>query len=73
MGIWDGTVGSGTLLADIQPNITSGQAVPGYVSAVITVAAGAKTYNIGVNPNSATVTTIEAAATRPAYILVEAI
>lgn len=75
MTIWDGTVGSGTQLARGQMNGqgTAGQSV-GIVMAVVTPAAGSKTYNIGLQTGSAShAANIEAAASFPAFILVETI
>lgn len=68
--IWDGTVGSGTQIG--QGNIASSLGL-GFVSAVVTPAAGAKTYNIGISNSGLNDTTVGAAATQPAYILVKAI
>lgn len=72
-GIWDGTVGSGTQLADSQ--IYAGattQGNPGICIAVVTPSAGSKTYNVGAYASTGNFT-VEAASTYPAFILVEAI
>lgn len=73
--IWDGTVGSGTQLAATGTNAqANGYAFPGICIAVVTPAAGSKTYNIGAQTsNAANVPTLEASSTAPAFILVEAI
>jgi hypothetical protein len=73
--IWDGTVGSGTQLARANGGYLSNtSAVVGIVMAVVTPAAGSKTYSIGLNTfNAGTSANIEAASTYPAFILVEAI
>ena len=72
--VWDGTVGSGTLLttAQFQSNSSSqtGQAL---ASAIVTPAAGSKTYNVGLQTYGAGTAGLEAAAGFPAYILVELI
>jgi hypothetical protein len=73
LGIWDGAVGGGTQLADSEPNLASGNASVAYCCAVVTPAAGTKTYNVGVNPGSTAAVTLEATSTAPAFILVEAI
>lgn len=72
--IWDGAVGTGTQLQQASPNGASGTAFPITMMWVSDTApaAGAKTYNIGINPSGAS-TTIESTATSPAFILVEAI
>jgi hypothetical protein len=73
LSIWDGTVGSGTQLAAGQAYIAANnlgeQAV---ASAIVTPAAGSKTYNVGLQTTAGTAST-EAASTYPAYILVELI
>jgi hypothetical protein len=71
--IWDGTVGSGTALASGYSTAHAANAqILGYASAIITPAAGSKTYNVGMFTNSGT-GTVQASATAPAYLLVEAI
>lgn len=68
--IWDGTVNSGTQLNQSNVN-TSGSY--GTVYAVVSPSAGSKTYNIGIANSGANNTTVGAATTQPAFILVEAI
>ena len=71
--IWDGTVGSGTQLVDAITQVAvNGTGYNMVGSAVVTPAAGSKTYNVGIYTSGGTLT-ITAAATSPAYILVEAI
>lgn len=72
VSIWDGTVGSGTQLA-VSNNRQNGatETKPCVVMAVVTPAAGSKTYNIGWNTTGGTAT-LQASATQPAFILVEA-
>jgi hypothetical protein len=71
--IYDGTVPSGTQLSLMQHSLpTSATAIGGYASAIITPAAGAKTYNAGIYTSAGTMT-LTAATTWPAYILVELI
>lgn len=71
IGIWDGTVGSGTMLGDGEPNIASGTANVGDARAISRPAAGAKTYNIGANPNSGNALIIETGVDRPMFSMVE--
>lgn len=76
MGIWDGTVGSGTRLnaGNGFGNSSGGEATTTLtVFAVVTPAAGSKTYNVGLQALTATTATMEASSTNPAFILVEAI
>lgn len=68
--IWDGTVNSGTQLA--QANVSSSTGF-GFVQVVISPAAGSKTYNLGISNSGSNNTTVGAAATQPAFILVEVI
>lgn len=71
VGIWEGTVATGTELAMTQPySGGTGQNVPINVCAIVTPSAGSHTYNIGWCGNSGTAT-LAASATTPAYILVE--
>lgn len=73
--IWDGVVGAGTKLAMSAP-ATSAAAnpLPGIAIAVVTPAAGSKTYNIGaLTETGANACSLEASATEPMFILVEAI
>ena len=75
ISLWDGTVGSGTQLqtAQILTESVSGQ---GMFCSLIwsgTPSAGAKTYNIGFAADSSASIQINASATAPAFILVEAI
>lgn len=73
MSIWDGTVGSGTQLA--QSGQTGPQNIPstGFCVAYVTPSAGAKTYNVGFMTTAAGTATAQASATEPAFILVEAV
>lgn len=75
MTIWDGTVGSGTQLARTQMIASAASNTLGaIVIAVVTPSAGSKTYNIGLATSSGSdAANMEAAATYPAFILVEAI
>jgi len=74
ISIWDGTVGSGTQLQESQvTSSTGGQAYVGIAIAVVTPAAGSKTYNIGYRVSSGPAGTFHGSATTPAFILVEAI
>ena len=73
LGIWDGTVGTGTQLslsAIYMPTAATGNTLT--CIAVVTPAAGSKTYNVGYSVNAGT-GTISNAATQPAFILVELI
>lgn len=72
--IWDGTVGSGTQLAESRQThpLASGTNMSIMLAAVVTPAAGSKTYNAGVRVDAGTETNI-ASATAPPFILVEAI
>lgn len=75
MTIWDGTVGSGTQLtvASARSAVAS-QPVPATAIAIVTPAAGSKTYNVGfAAPGAAGTALLAAAATKPAFILIEAI
>jgi hypothetical protein len=74
ISIWDGTVGSGTQLqASTVYNRGAGNGT-GYVmaQAVVTPSAGAKTYNAGIAVSTGSGNVI-AAATKPAFIQVEAV
>ena len=73
MSIWDGTVGSGTQLAQCYGVSNAAATSNGTVMAVVTPAAGAKTYNVGLYRGSGGTATMEAVATSPMFILVEAI
>ena len=71
--IWDGVVNSGTKLAGTDMVSSVAQALtPAMVFAVVTPAAGSKTYNVGIHTTTGTAT-LTASATNPAFILVEAI
>lgn len=71
--IWDGTVGSGTQLQQFNSFETAANGSHGVMlPAVVTPAAGAKTYNVGMSVTGGT-GTFTAAATLPGFILVEAI
>jgi hypothetical protein len=72
--IWDGTVGSGTELS--QANAVSTSSNNSYsvtCIAIVTPAAGSKTYNVGIIGGAGPTLTVNAATTSPAFILVEAI
>lgn len=75
ISIWDGTVGSGTLLTDFNPTSAGGVAfVGGTASAVVSPSAGSKTYNIGILSTAGNSITANGATTgKKMYILVEAI
>jgi len=70
ISIWDGTVGSGTQLAQFNMAATNTNI---FGQAVVTPSAGSKTYNIGISNTGGSSTTLGAGATFPAFILVEAI
>lgn len=72
--IWDGVVGSGTLLnASVSKNFAANDITPGMtVIASVVPAAGSKTYNVGLAVSGGT-GTVNAGTTSPAFILVEAI
>lgn len=73
MSIWDGTVGSGTQISDTAIlTATANQEIPNNCIAVVTPAAGSKTYNVGLKASAGTAA-ITAASTNPAFILVELI
>jgi hypothetical protein len=75
MQIWDGTVGSGTKLTqgNVSAFTTSNPACM-TVIAVVTPSSGSKTYNVGIATNNASdPVSLDAAATAPAFILVEVI
>jgi hypothetical protein len=73
MTIWDGTVGSGTQLSRAYGYVAAAnQVFPATAMAVVTPAAGSKTYNVGLHTTAGTAT-LDASATFPAFILVEAI
>lgn len=73
VSLWDGNVGSGTRLAanSILTNSTSRQ-IPLILMSSYIPPAGAKTYNVGISVTAGT-GEINASATSPAFILVEAI
>ena len=72
--IWDGAVGSGTQLSQSFNLATGASQTTGIlVQAVVQPSSGSKTYNIGCAASSAGNPTVTAAATYPAFILVEAI
>jgi hypothetical protein len=71
--IWDGTVGTGTML-DQKRDDRSGSLIGGSIAmAIVTPPAGSKTYNVAFCCSLAGTTTVEADPTYPAFILVEAI
>lgn len=69
MTIWDGVVNSGTLMSQANSSSNNGAVAV----AIATPSAGSKTYNVGLNNSGANNATVGAAATAPAFILVEAI
>jgi hypothetical protein len=71
ISIWDGTVGSGILLAEIEPP-TDLRQMPVNILASVVPSAGSKTYNVGISTGAGTVT-LHSTATNAAFILVEAI
>lgn len=75
LSVWDGTVGSGTKLADcIVMSALAAQVVPGSFVFVRASSNGSKTYNVGLsNAGAGQTAGIVAAATEPALVLVEAI
>lgn len=75
ISIWDGTVGSGTKLSAASSYAAANNTgAPVTAMAVVTPAAGSKTYNVGLAaPFAGNTANINAAATSPAFILVEAI
>jgi hypothetical protein len=74
MSIWDGTVNSGTELAQSQYVDVSGSTGGVAIAiAVVTPSAGSKTYNVGLNSDGTGTAGLQAASTYPAFILVEAI
>lgn len=75
MSIWDGAVGTGTRLtqAKVLPP-GAGQPIAATAIAVVTPGAGAKTYNVALETsNASNAANLEAGATFPAFLLVEAI
>lgn len=74
LSIWDGTVGSGTQITNIEANSGPSNSLPGVAIAVVTPSAGSKTYNVGLlTTNGSDAANITAGTTNPAFILVEAI
>lgn len=72
LGIWDGAVGSGTLLSAAQNGSAANNSSTLMAVAVGTPAPGSKTYNVGLNCSAGTAQ-LDAAAIYPAFILVELI
>lgn len=73
MQIWDGTVGSGTVLqTSIITAPGNNYAFIGLIEAVVTPSAGSKTYNASLQTGGGTAT-VTCSSTQPAFILVEAI
>ena len=75
LSVWDGTVGSGTKLADcVVMSALASQVVPGSFVFVRASSNGSKTYNVGLsNAGAGQTAGIVATATEPALVLVEAI
>lgn len=69
--IWDGTVGSGTQLQQLNTTSGTGAIYGVSTSVIVSPAAGSKTYNIGFHNTSAGTETIEAGTTLPAFMSVE--
>lgn len=72
--IWDGTVGSGTLLAQGITQFITGSVTEGQVNAfaVVTPSAGSHTYNVGLaSSGSSSTMRLNASANSPAFISVE--
>ena len=71
--IWDGVVGSGTMLAQITPRLSSNnRQVSAFVMAIQAPSAGSKTYNIGVK-TTAGIAEVKGESNSPSFILVKAI
>jgi len=72
LSIWDGTVGSGTQVSAAQTGSAANNS--GFITAIaiLSPAAGSKTYNVGLNCTGGS-SALDANATAPAFILVEAI
>lgn len=74
LSVWDGTVGSGAELAMGQyVDVAGSTGGLGMAIAVVSPAAGSKTYNIGLNTDGTGTAGLQAASTYPAFILVECI
>lgn len=73
--IWDGTVASGTQIGQQSKFVNSASEGTGMtVKAVVTPAAGSKTYNLGISDQSTgSLTFTGLSSTNPAFILVKAI
>lgn len=71
LSLWDGTVGSGTQLKAIDSNIGTSFS-PANIIALVSPAAGSKTYNVGLAATAGTAT-LYATVTNPALIIVEAV
>ncbi|MET3349049.1 UNVERIFIED_ORG: hypothetical protein ABID57_000718 [Arthrobacter sp. UYEF1] len=70
--LWDGVVGSGTKLTHFRElHAIAGNQFGMHLTYVGTPSAGSKTYNVAMAPDTGT-ETLQAAATYPAFILVEA-
>lgn len=69
LSLWEGAVGTGTQLGQSQL-ITSGV---GICLAEYTPSAGSKTYNVGISGGGGATLTVNAGATTPAILLVEAV
>lgn len=74
MSLWDGAVNTGTQIAGTSTfiSLSSGADQIGFCQAVVTPAAGAKTYNVGVRVSTGS-GGVTAQSGQPAFILVEAI
>jgi len=74
MSIWDGVVGSGTQISQASAySINNGTGNQATAIAFFTPSAGSKTYNVGLQSDNTFTAGISAAATYPAFILVELI
>lgn len=70
--IWDGAVNAGTQISQWKFVPTTAGYLGGVsVNAIITAAAGTKTFNVGVSGQVGSTITVDAASTQPAFILVE--
>lgn len=72
--LWDGAVGTGTLIRQVESSLSPATGTPGVLVWVGSPAAGSKTYSVSVSSNSPNVTAnFQASSVSPAFMLVEAI
>lgn len=70
--IWDGTVGSGTQLAQaLRTSAVANGAISPEIDVQTTPSSTSKTYNAGFGPNGGSTATLSASSTSPSYIKVE--